>query len=326
MSTIDEIEKLAKLKSEGAITLAEFDAQKERLLNPSQTAEILPPKSMWEWFCFGIKNYFKINARATRSEYWILTFGYLLINIILESIALSLSGFSIISGIFSLFMLIPLMTVYIRRMHDVGHSTLFAVIPLLLILFAVGAMFSSSALLKIVAGFSLILILILSIWIFILTFITSTPMDNKYGKYIRYTNNPAKKDGLSDLAWILIIVCLLPILGVVIIGGISGYTMAMTRFKADEVADIATKLGVLAQTKMDTDKSIGVITTEMSVDTLGFKPSNENIDYNSVIITPNNNQIIITMYNMDATICATTATLSPEYTCDDTTLTFVLEK
>ncbi len=40
----------------------------------------------------------------------------------------------------------------------------------------------------------------------------------------------------------------LAIIGVLSIGGIAGYTMAMNRYKANEILDLASKLSVMAQT------------------------------------------------------------------------------
>ena len=41
----------------------------------------------------------------------------------------------------------------------------------------------------------------------------------------------------------------LAIIGVLSIGGIAGYTMAMNRYRANEIIDAASKLAIIAQTK-----------------------------------------------------------------------------
>ena len=48
----------------------------------------------------------------------------------------------------------------------------------------------------------------------------------------------------------------LAIIGVLSIGGLAGYTMAMNRHRANTVLDYATKCGVIAQTQGDGSKKI----------------------------------------------------------------------
>ena len=43
----------------------------------------------------------------------------------------------------------------------------------------------------------------------------------------------------------------LAIIGVLSIGGIAGYTMAMNRYRANEILDAASKMSVIAQTRGD---------------------------------------------------------------------------
>lgn len=45
----------------------------------------------------------------------------------------------------------------------------------------------------------------------------------------------------------------LAIIGVLSVGGIAGYTMAMNRYKANQVLDLASKLSVMAQTGYASD-------------------------------------------------------------------------
>ncbi len=56
----------------------------------------------------------------------------------------------------------------------------------------------------------------------------------------------------------------LAIIGVLSIGGIAGYTMAMNRYRANEVIDMATKYAVIAYTAQETHKAMNggqIITT-----------------------------------------------------------------
>ena len=45
----------------------------------------------------------------------------------------------------------------------------------------------------------------------------------------------------------------LAIIGVLSIGGIAGYTMAMNRYKANQILDVASKLSIMAQTQKHTE-------------------------------------------------------------------------
>jgi uncharacterized membrane protein YhaH (DUF805 family) len=76
-----------------------------------------------------LQNYATFKGRASRSEYWY----FVLFNIIF-SIALSYVGgvvnLPILYTIYSLALLIPSIAVAVRRMHDVGKSGWFILIPI----------------------------------------------------------------------------------------------------------------------------------------------------------------------------------------------------
>lgn len=79
-----------------------------------------------------LQNYAVFNGRARRSEYW----WFFLINIViaygLQIIAAitEVSAFSMIGGLYSLAVLLPGIGVAIRRMHDVGKSGWYILIPI----------------------------------------------------------------------------------------------------------------------------------------------------------------------------------------------------
>jgi uncharacterized membrane protein YhaH (DUF805 family) len=81
------------------------------------------------YYLFVLQNYFNFNGRARRSEYWY----FILFNVII-SFALGfvgeLMGLSIVSTIYSIAVLIPSIAVSVRRMHDVGKSGWFILIPI----------------------------------------------------------------------------------------------------------------------------------------------------------------------------------------------------
>jgi Na+-translocating ferredoxin:NAD+ oxidoreductase subunit E len=71
-----------------------------------------------------LRKYTDFNGRARRPEFWF----FYLFNIIL-SIIPSLFGFEILSSIYALFILIPSVAVGVRRMHDIGKSGWYILIP-----------------------------------------------------------------------------------------------------------------------------------------------------------------------------------------------------
>ncbi|MGB9609076.1 MAG: DUF805 domain-containing protein [Minisyncoccia bacterium] len=89
---------------------------------------------IFDFYLKALKNYFVIEGRATRAEFWY----FVLVSIII-SILLNLLGglgfiFSLLNLLYGLFILIPATTVEIRRLHDIGKSgwmILIGLIPLI---------------------------------------------------------------------------------------------------------------------------------------------------------------------------------------------------
>ncbi len=76
-----------------------------------------------------LKNYATFTGRARRSEFW----WFVLINIIVSAIVGFISGlinFPSLIMIYNLAVFIPTIAVTIRRMHDVGKSGWFCLIPI----------------------------------------------------------------------------------------------------------------------------------------------------------------------------------------------------
>jgi len=79
------------------------------------------------------KKYALFEGRARRNEFWSFVLVYILGSIatsIIDSIISSIIGFSLLSLLYSLALLVPYIAVGIRRMHDTGHSGWFLLIPL----------------------------------------------------------------------------------------------------------------------------------------------------------------------------------------------------
>ena len=72
---------------------------------------------MFDYYVSCLKKYVVFSGRATRSEYWYFT----LVNFIV-SLILALLGLDLILNLYSLFVLIPGLAVFCRRMHDINRS------------------------------------------------------------------------------------------------------------------------------------------------------------------------------------------------------------
>jgi len=75
-----------------------------------------------EWYLRVVRdNFANFNGRARRKEYWM----FVLFNMIFSTVAYGLDnmlGTMFISGVYSLAVLIPLIAVSVRRLHDIGKS------------------------------------------------------------------------------------------------------------------------------------------------------------------------------------------------------------
>lgn len=82
-----------------------------------------------------LKKYAEFNGRARRSEYWY----FFLFNVIFALVAGFIAGLislPMLGMIYSLAVLVPGIAVAIRRMHDVGKSGWFILIPIYNIILA----------------------------------------------------------------------------------------------------------------------------------------------------------------------------------------------
>ena len=89
-----------------------------------------------EWYLKVLKNYSVFNGRARRKEYWM----FCLFNIIFSYVLGFIDGFTgmmdmdsgygLLSGIYTFAVLLPSISVAVRRMHDVGKSGWFCLIPI----------------------------------------------------------------------------------------------------------------------------------------------------------------------------------------------------
>jgi len=82
-----------------------------------------------EYYLKVLKNYAVFDGRARRSEYWYFTLFNALIVFALGFTA-ELSGSIVSTSIYQLAVFIPTVAVGVRRMHDVGKSGWFLLIPI----------------------------------------------------------------------------------------------------------------------------------------------------------------------------------------------------
>jgi len=76
-----------------------------------------------------LQNYANFNGRARRSEYWYFVLFNFLVSLVLVFIGGAIE-FELISTLYSIAVLIPSIAVAVRRMHDVGKSGWFILIPI----------------------------------------------------------------------------------------------------------------------------------------------------------------------------------------------------
>lgn len=75
------------------------------------------------------ENYANFNGRARRAEYW----NFFLVNVIISIVIgfiLGLINLPLLGNLYSLAVLVPGIAVAIRRMHDIGKSGWYILIPI----------------------------------------------------------------------------------------------------------------------------------------------------------------------------------------------------
>jgi uncharacterized membrane protein YhaH (DUF805 family) len=89
-----------------------------------------------KWFLMALKKYADFNGRSRRSEYWYFTLFFAIIYSVLFLLTMKVPALGILLMIFALGMLVPSIAVAIRRMHDVGKSGWYCLIPIYSIILA----------------------------------------------------------------------------------------------------------------------------------------------------------------------------------------------
>lgn len=75
-----------------------------------------------------MQNYATFTGRARRSEYWYFALFNMIVSFVISFIG-GITDFIFLGNIYSIAVLIPSLAVGVRRMHDVGKSGWFLLIP-----------------------------------------------------------------------------------------------------------------------------------------------------------------------------------------------------
>lgn len=75
-----------------------------------------------DWYLKVLKNYVGFEGRARRKEYWMFVLFNVIISIVLTIIEVSTEIDPFLTGLYSLFILLPSLGVTVRRLHDTGRS------------------------------------------------------------------------------------------------------------------------------------------------------------------------------------------------------------
>lgn len=74
------------------------------------------------WYLEVLKKYAVIEGRARRKEYWMFILFNVILTILASFISIEFRGFYIILIIYLVAIIIPTISVIVRRMHDIGKS------------------------------------------------------------------------------------------------------------------------------------------------------------------------------------------------------------
>jgi uncharacterized membrane protein YhaH (DUF805 family) len=198
-----------------------------------------------------LSNYFNFRSRATRKEFWFLILTMLLINIaagiigaiimFLVGIAMAATGFHYLIYIhtiysqallaFFILMLIPQLLIAFRRLHDIGLSAWWFLLPFILVALMFIGFFAKISMLyhlgMVLYVLAIVALLVAYCW-------PSQAHDNKYGAYvgdISIDKKPLNKKTLKN-CWIAFVI--LFAIGLVL--GFSEFGKTIKHYQAEEKA------------------------------------------------------------------------------------------
>lgn len=87
-----------------------------------------------QWYLNVLKNYVGFQGRARRKEYWMFVLISTIVSVVLSIVESIADISSLLTGLYSLVVLLPSLAVGVRRLHDTGRSgwwLLLSLIPLI---------------------------------------------------------------------------------------------------------------------------------------------------------------------------------------------------
>lgn len=152
--SLDAIEKLHRMKAEGIITEAEFEASKQRLLFEPKPAAPLPTTSRHYagtlpsetdhigWITLPLRRYADFTGRSTRKEFWMFQLLYVALFVLgivfvggtMDEYGEGSEFGKVMLGLIALAfigLVVPLLAVEARRFHDQDRSAWFVLLNLI---------------------------------------------------------------------------------------------------------------------------------------------------------------------------------------------------
>lgn len=212
-------------------------------MEEKSVAAVESTRGMFQCYWDVLKNYFKFGGRASRYEYWAFAIiDWFIALIIVGIIGLINQNISnILYAAYALLTFIPTLAVSFRRLHDVNKSGWFITAPVLvLVIFAVvdsALEYSGIGLGKIgtiVMGACASGALIFTILVFYWKCKKGSLEANKYGAPVLEV---APRKQAKIMTVLITLYCLLIIIGILLMGAISGYSKAMQKYKMNQTLD-----------------------------------------------------------------------------------------
>ena len=138
-----------------------------------------------QWYVQALKNYFNFSGRARRKEYWMFNLIHQVILAVLYLIPVLSGGGTVVSLTFGIATLlyvigtaIPAISVTVRRLHDIGYSGWWMLMPAASFLaMVVGIVLKANVLVVLWA----VILLVAYLGLFIASVLDSQPSENQYG-------------------------------------------------------------------------------------------------------------------------------------------------
>lgn len=195
------------------------------------------PTNVLQCYQSVIRNYFNFKGRTSRYEYWSFFFINSIVTILMLLVDYFTNEYALFSSLYTLFVIIPFFSVGVRRLHDINKRGIYLLVPPLLLILSyifpllipvLGKPFIASAML-ICSLTYLISFIIIIYWLCKKSY-TET---NAYGSPLPAETPHQYKVFLASM----LIFLLLPILSILAMGIISGYSKASLTYKTNNTID-----------------------------------------------------------------------------------------